>query len=526
MPQGYLAIVLHAHLPFVRHPEYKEFLEEDWFYQAITETYIPLIHMFEGLMRDGVPFKMTMSLTPTLLSMMDDPLLQERDLRHLDRSVHLAEQEIERTRGDDRFHHLAHHYHKRFTEARSTFRDRYHQNLVAAFRNVMEAGHLEIVTCGATHGFLPLMMTQPNAVRAQVQVAVRTHERLLGRKPRGIWLPECGYAPGVEQFLEEVGIKFFFTDAHGVLNATPRPKYGHYAPVVCPNGVAVFARDLETSKQVWSANEGYPGDVDYRDFYRDVGFDLDYDYVRPYIASTGDRKMTGFKYYRITGKTDHKEPYNPEWAMEKAAQHAGNFMFNREKQIEHLRGVLGREPLVVSMYDAELFGHWWDEGPRWLEYVIRKSAYDQQVFQLTTPWEHLERFPTCQAVTPSPSSWGYKGHNEYWLNDRTHWIYPHLLSAAEQMTELAQRFPNADGLFRRALNQCARELLLAQSSDWAFIIKADTMVDYAVKRTKTHLDRFFRLRHGLMDNFVDEEDLQEIESKDTLFPDIDYSVYA
>ncbi len=526
MPQGYLAFVLHAHLPYVRHPEYEEFLEEDWFYQAITETYIPLIHMFEGLMRDQVPFRLTMSLTPTLLSMMEDSLLQSRYIRHLDRSLELAEKEVHRTRGDDNFHPLALHYQKRFQEARTTFCDRYQSNLISAFRNVMEAGHLEIVTCGATHGFLPLMETQPNAIRAQIEVAARTHERLLGRRPRGIWLPECGYVPGIEHFLKEAGIEFFFLDSHGVLNATPRPKYGHYAPVTCPNNVAVFARDPETSKQVWSANEGYPGDVNYRDFYRDVGFDLDYEHVRPYIASTGDRKMTGFKYFRITGNGDHKEPYKPEWAMEKAAEHAGNFMFNREKQIEHLRGAIGREPLVLSMYDAELFGHWWDEGPKWLDFVIRKSAYDQNVFELTTPLEYLQRFPGCQKVTPSASSWGYKGFNEYWLNDKTHWIYPHLLAAAGMMNQLARDFSGAEGLTLRALNQAARELLLAQSSDWAFIIKADTMVDYAVKRTKTHLDRFLTLYHGLIQNDLEEEDLAAMESQDNLFPDIDYKIYS
>ncbi|MFQ5483168.1 MAG: glycoside hydrolase family 57 protein, partial [Nitrospinaceae bacterium] len=389
MVQGYLSLVLHAHLPFVRHPEFEEFLEEDWFYQAVTETYIPLIHVFEGLQRDHVPFAVTMSLTPTLLSMLADPLLQERYLRHLDRSLEFAEKELHRTRHDPAFHPLAEMYHRRFAEARTTFRDRYDSNLITAFRQLADAGCLDILTCAATHGFLPFMEANPEALRAQIQVAVRTHTRLLGRSPYGIWLPECAYTPGLERYLEEAGLRFFFLDTHGVLHASPRPKYGVYAPVQCPNGVAAFARDPETSTQVWSANEGYPGDAVYRDFYRDAGFDLPYDYVRPYIASTGDRKMTGFKYYRITGDTDQKEPYQPEWARNKTAEHAANFMFNRERQVEHLRGAMGREPLIVSMYDAELFGHWWAEGPWWLDQLIRKSAYDQQVYQLTTPRQFL-----------------------------------------------------------------------------------------------------------------------------------------
>lgn len=526
MPEGYLALVLHAHLPYVRHPEHAQFLEEDWLFQAITETYIPLIHRFEKLLHDQVPFRITMSLTPPLLSMFEDELLQSRYVSFLDRSLELADLEVHRTKNDPAFHTLAKMYREHLKNARHTYCDRYHRRLHDAFRGIADTGSLEIVTCGATHGFFPLMQNEPNAIRAQVQVAVATHRRLLGRDPKGIWLPECGYTPGVESYLKEAGIRFFFMDTHGVLNAGPRPRFGQYAPVSCANGVAAFARDAETSKQVWSSNEGYPGDVWYRDFYRDAGFDLDYDYVKPFIASTGDRKMTGFKYHRITGKTDHKEAYQPDQAKERAAEHAANFMFNREQQIKHLKGTLEREPLVVSMYDAELFGHWWWEGPMWLDFLIRKTAYDQNVFELTTPLEYLERFPVCQQVQPSASSWGYKGYNEYWLNPSNDWVYRHLNEAASRMVELARQFSHAEGLTRRALNQAARELLLAQSSDWAFIMTAGTMVEYAIKRTKDHVHRFNTLYEQLQAGHIDETFLSQIESRDNAFPDIDYRVYA
>ncbi|MBI4389352.1 MAG: DUF1957 domain-containing protein [Nitrospinae bacterium] len=526
MPQGYVAIVLHTHLPFVRHPEHDEFLEEDWLFEAITETYIPLINIFEGLTRDEVPFAITLTMSPPLLSMLSDPLLQYRYRRFLDRSIELSYKEIERTRWQPEFNRLALMYHWKLNQAREIFVNHYHNNLVSAFRKFQDSGHLEIVTCAATHGFLPLMSVNPNAVRAQIQVAAQTHEKFLGRKPRGIWLPECGYEPGIEKFLEEAGIRFFITDTHGVLHATPRPKYGVYEPIYCDNGVAAFGRDVESSKQVWSAQEGYPGDFDYRDFYRDVGFDLEYDYIRPYIASTGERKMTGFKYYRITGKSDHKEPYSPDNAMRKAASHAGNFMFNREKQIEYLRGVIGKEPLVVAPYDTELFGHWWYEGPEWLNFYIRKTAYDQNVYELTTPSRFLQKYSTHQVATPSASSWGYKGYNEYWLCGANDWVYRHLHKGSERMVELARKFVHANGLTERALNQAARELLLAQSSDWAFIMTTGTMVDYAVKRTKNHLHRFHRLYDDINNQTVNPEWLTQIEGKDNIFPNLDFRVYC
>ena len=483
--------------------------------------------MFERLTNDAVDFRLTMSLSPTLLAMLADPLLQYRLLRHLNRLIELAGREVDRTRWQPAFHELALMYHYRLTRVRQIFVEQYHHNLIEAFRRFQDLGNLELITCGATHGYLPLMAVNVNAVRAQIATAVRHHERYLGRRPDGIWLPECGYETGIDEVLKEFDIRFFFTDAHGVLHASPRPKYGVFAPIFCPSGVAAFARDLESSKQVWSAREGYPGDYDYRDFYRDVGFDLELDYVRPYIHHLGIRKMTGIKYYRITGKTDHKEPYVPAVAREKAASHAGNFMFNREKQAEHLHGFMGRKPIIVAPYDAELFGHWWYEGPDWLEFLFRKIHFDQDSISLITPMDYLKRHRRNQVSTPSMSSWGYKGYSEVWLEGSNDWIYPHLHRAGNRMVELARDNSGpVNGLSQRALNQAARELMLAQSSDWAFIMKGGTVVEYAVKRTKTHLLRFLKLYRQIKCNRIDEPFLADIEGKDNLFPDIDYRSYA
>src|SRR3954447_2126401 len=304
MPLGYLCLVLHAHLPYVRHPEYDDFLEEDWLYEAITETYIPLLEMMDGLERDGVDWRLTMSVTPTLAGMLADPLLQYRYVRHIDNLISLAHKETERTRWQPEFHALAQMYQERFCRARDVFVKQYHNNLLHGFRRFFDSGKLEIITCGATHGFLPLMLNR-NAMRVQVEQGAREFERHFGRRPKGIWLGECGYTPGVDELLRESGIQYFFVDTHAVLFSDPRPRFGVYAPVLCPNsGVAVLARDTESSKQVWSAVEGYPGDQWYREFYRDIGFDLDYDYLKPHLHQMGIRSNLGVKYYRITGDVD------------------------------------------------------------------------------------------------------------------------------------------------------------------------------------------------------------------------------
>jgi 1,4-alpha-glucan branching enzyme len=525
MNKGYFSIVLHGHLPFVRHPEHEDFLEEDWLYEAITETYIPLINAFERMRQDKVYFRLTMTLSPTLISMLADHLLQERYLRHINRLIELAHKEVERTRWQPEFNTLAHMYLARFYEARNTF-ERYGRNLVMAFKSFQDEGSLEIITCGATHGFFPLMDVVKPSVRAQVRVAAAHYEKTFGRKPRGIWLPECGFNPGDDEILKESGIRFFFTDAHGILHGTPRPKYGVFAPVYCKSGVAAFGRDLESSKQVWSSIEGYPGDYAYREFYRDIGFDLDFDYIRPYIHPDGIRINTGIKYYRISG-TDHKQPYNPHAAQEKAAEHAGNFLFNREKQVEYLHEFMQKKPIIISPYDAELFGHWWYEGPMWLEFLFRKMHFDQDAIRAITPMEYLQECPRNQVVTPSFSSWGWKGYSEMWLQGTNDWVYRHLHAASERMSTLAKRYANngIDNLTRRALNQALRELLLAQSSDWGFILGTGTHTEYAVRRTKDHLLRFTNLYEQINAGAVDERWLGEIESKDNIFPEIDFKAH-
>ena len=240
MTKGYLALVLHAHLPFIRHPEHDTFLEENWFFEAVTETYIPLVKVFDGLTRDNVDFRLTLSLSPTLISMLRDELLISRYLRHLDKLITLSELEIERTRSDRVVNELAWMYHTRFKEAREIF-SRYNNDLVGAFKKFQDLGKLEIITCTATHGFLPFMDLYKPAVKAQVKIAVQQHEKVFGRLPHGMWLPECAYHLGLDEILKHYGIEYFFVETHGVLYGNPRPRYGVYSPYLCNSGVAVSA---------------------------------------------------------------------------------------------------------------------------------------------------------------------------------------------------------------------------------------------------------------------------------------------
>ena len=521
---GYFAMVLHAHLPFVRHPEHPKFLEENWLFEAITETYIPLIEVMEGWLADGMETRLTLSLTPTLCSMLLDPLLGERYSKYLAGLIELAEKETHRTYWEKPLHPLAKMYLDRFRRVRWTW-EKFEGNLVAAFRKFQDLGRIEIITCAATHALLPLLESHPQSIRAQVLVARDHYRSCFGTHPRGIWLPECAYVAGVEEVLKEANIRWFVTETHGVLYARPQPRYGTYAPIFTGNGVAAFGRDFESARQVWSRNEGYPGDLRYRDFYRDIAYDLDLDYLAPYLAAPPQRSFTGIKYYRITGSGD-KEVYNPDAAREAAAGHAQHFLDARVEQIRRAAAAMDRPPFVLSPYDAELFGHWWYEGPQFLDFFFRKAIYDQSTVELTTPVEYLRDNPTHQIARPSSSSWGEEGYWKVWLNETNAWIYPHLDVAQQRMTKLARQYPIADPLQKRALQQAGRELLLAQASDWPFIMRTGTSPDYAKNRVKDHLLRFIALHEQLTSTSVDQPWLTALERTDNIFPEVDYRYWA
>ncbi len=528
--KGFVCLTLHAHLPFTRHPEHEFFLEEQWFYEAMIETYIPLLVNMANWEKDALYWRLTMSLTPPLVQMMRDELLKSRFDLHLQKMQELLEKELKRTRGRPEFHDTALYYKDRIQECRTVWEEWDH-DLIAGFRHFQSLGKLEIITCGATHGFLPYLAEVPSSVRGQIEIACRAHEEALGVRPRGIWLPECAYLAENDPMLLEAGLEYCFNDTHGVLHSNPRPTRGVYAPLQSQAGLQVFARDLESSRQVWSKEIGYPGDPSYREFYRDIGYDLAMEYIRPYIHEGLEIRInTGIKYHAVTGDVDlsEKDLYDPYKAMEKAAAHGADFVKNRRAQIAWLNQHMDRPPMVVSPYDAELFGHWWYEGPLFVDHVMRELNKDLDKAAPSHPGEYLDRFPESQEAELSFSTWGAQGYGEVWLNTTNDWVYRHLHAGALVMQKFATQYKETEEAWRRrVLNQMGRELLLAQASDWAFIMNAQTAVEYAIKRTRVHLHRLHKMADWLKSGTLDEELLSEYEAKDNCFQTaMDFTVFA
>ena len=499
MPRGYLALVLHAHLPFVRHPEHAEFLEERWLFEAVSDCYLPLLGVFEKLADDGVPFRATLSISPTLAAMLDDDLLRRRCHDFL-------KERQAKSQGAAPF--LAEHSDHALREF-----ERRGGDIVGGFSSLQQRGCLEIITTAATHGFLPLQKSHAPTVRAQIRVALDEHVRRFHAKPCGFWLPECGFYPGLQHELAAAGVGYFIVDAHGFLNAQPPAPHGVFAPVACP-GVAVFARDPDSAREVWGPG-GFPGAAAYRDFH----------------ATDGN----GFKSFAVTGAADEKKGYDPKLAARLALHHAHQFVQSRIAQAEFQAAHLANPPVIVAAYDAELFGHWWHEGPQFLEHVLRIAASHGKEIETITPSDYIARHPPAFAAVPGASSWGQHGFNDYWLNATNHWIYPELRRAALRFAEVCTMHggglwekprapaPNGGGgpLLRRAHQQAGRSLLLAQASDWPFMMKRGASASYAGKRLSDQLARVHHLCDAIEQGTVSERRLLALEQMDNLFPHLD-----
>jgi 1,4-alpha-glucan branching enzyme len=513
--KGYLAIVLHAHLPFVRHPEHPRAMEERWLFEALAECYLPLLGAFDRLHRAGVPFAITMSLTPPLAAMLRDDLLRDRFHQYLERIERLAERETARLQDDERFRPIAQFYVEHLLEVRRTW-DRIRGDVVSALVGHADAHEIELISCSATHAYLPGLLTTRRALRAQLRLGMRAFQHLTGRTPQGIWLPECAYAPEFDAEIAHAGFRYTILDSHGLTFARPRPPFGVNAPIGSSGGVAFFGRDPESSKQVWSRQEGYPGDVYYRDFYRDVGFDLPTEYLGDEVGPFGARTMTGLKYHRITGPTDDKAPYQPGVALERAAIHAGNFLQKRIAQVHACADDLPAPPIVVAPYDAELFGHWWFEGPSFLESFFRQLHKARLAGEVTLEAATLAGYLASHSVmvraTPAASSWGAGGYGEVWIGPESSKVWRHVHHAGRYVAWILDRHRTADGERGRAVDQMIRELLLLQSSDWGFIISNRTVAPYAWARIRAHVHRLRHLGYMIQKPVLDEGDLAFLDS--------------
>jgi len=559
-PSGFLTLTLHAHLPYVvNHGTWPHGME--WLLEAAAETYLPLLRVLGNLERDGIALHCNLNLSPILLEQLAHPVFLAEFPRYVERKINAAREDeafFEST-GEYHFAETARFWQRFFTETLNQF-NYLNGDIISSFRHFNDLGLIEIITCGATHGYMPLLGTD-ESLRAQVRTAVQTHRRHIGKLPRGIWAPECGYRPaglwsyptpnpdgspiapafhriGVEQALSESDLEYFFVDTHLVedsapvhspyatrtpakpqLEPTTRRLYQPYfvgSPTAHHGATSVFPRDPRTGLQVWSGDTGYPGDSNYLDFHK-------------------KRWPGGHRYWRVTGSgvdMHDKQPYDPHQAAARVNDHAAHFVsLVREALQPCLNDTV--PPILCSPFDAELFGHWWFEGPLWLEAVARHLHADPNL-QLISCSNYLDNYPRAGFIAMHEGSWGAEGNNQVWLNSETSWTYTHLYPAELYTRELCTSGKwQGSELGTRIVKQLCRELLLLESSDWQFLITTGAARDYAELRFTTHNDQFNELKYLYQtlesQNSLSPEQhdrLAAIELRDSIFADIDPTFWA
>ena len=517
-------LVLHAHLPYVRHLEYPKFLEENWLFESLNESYIPILRVLKELSDENVPYRISMCFSSTLLTMLSDEPLQERFVDYMNLRIELGEKEVKRTESEDtECHDMAMHYLAECQKNLEVY-ESYDRNIISGFKRLSDNGNIELIASAATHAYLPLYKDYPTAIEAQVVMGLKTHQRIFGEKAKGFWLPECGYYPGLDEVLARNGVEWCQLASQSVITSQDKSLYGGYRPVILPSGLNAFPRDWNITNLVWSSSSGYPCDSDYREFYRDIGYYLPIDYVKPYIHEPDVRVFTGYKYYAITGKKDEKNFYSMEKAQKKVKLHVDNFLYHMRRKGIMLNTIGITDPVYNLCFDAELFGHRWYEGIDFLKLLLTK-AQEGHDFQLSTPSAVLRENGVSESLRVNETSWGYAGGSDTWLDGANCWIYRHIFKAIERMEELTHRFPEQGSLKGRFLNQASREVMLAMASDWPCIMHDNTSVSYAKKRLENHLGSFNVVYSSMCKNTVNTEWLIMSEKRNDIFPDIDYNLF-
>ncbi|MDR3689417.1 MAG: DUF1957 domain-containing protein [Fimbriimonas sp.] len=548
MPLGRFLLCLHTHMPYVLDQG------QDWLNEAAAESYLPILEVLDRLSMEQIRPCWTIGFTPILLEQLESPSFHDGFEAYCLAKIDSAVDDRDRfeREGDVWLAGLAYRWKCSYERVLDRFRSRWNRSIVGGFKHFQEIGAIEILGGAATHGYLPLLGTDESC-EAQIWVGVQTYRKRFGVEPRGFWIPECGYRPSCDwsspveagskpwrrrstgQLLAPAGLTYFFVDSSLVCGSEPSGSSGRrFAPLAglsrdgeyhtaignayesyrVDGGLAVFVRDPETAAKVWSAEIGYPGDPNYLEFHK-----------RQYPGQ--------LRYWRVSETRDdiaRKLPYDPFAAFERIGAHAADLLTTVRQTLTRYRDMTGKDGAVVAMYDTELFGHWWSEGPQFLLEFARLMHRDREVVPVTGS-ESLRAVPPTVDIALPEGSWGEGGRHDVWLNDSNRWVWESLYPAERRLGRMATEFAASHA--RAIVALAARELILAESSDWPFLIASATSADYAERRFRDHLDRFNRiadLAERANDGSIppDEIDriIQEFRRQDGVFDDLDCRYWA
>ena len=458
---GMFALVLHSHLPWLAHHG-RWPVGEEWLYQSWAATYLPVTDVLRRLAAEGRTRMLTLGITPVLAAQLDDPHCLA-GMHHWLGNWQLRAHEAAGMR-EESYRALGAREHRAASAALEDFETRWRHGGSPVIRELIDTDAIELLGGPLAHPFQPLLDPRLRAFSLSEGLA-DAHARW-NHRPRGIWGPECGYTPGMENGYAAVGVEHFMVDGPALRGDTSLGRTVRDSDVVC------FGRDLQVSYRVWSPKSGYPGHAAYRDFHT-------------YCHDTG------LKPSRVTGRTvpsHEKAPYDPELASRTVDRHVADFVETVRRRLRSESERIGRDALVVAAFDTELFGHWWFEGPIFLERLLR--ALPEAGIEVGTLADAHDRGYVGDPVDLENSSWGSGKDWRVWagdpvadlvrLNDEV------VRTTLDSIDKAREQRGVSVALRNRVHDQMLREALLTVSSDWAFMVSKDTAAAYARDRAHKH----------------------------------------
>ncbi len=535
-----LVLLISDSQEYIRHTgddEKKYGAEINRLFESISGVYIPLLNMFSSLERDTIPFRIALVLPPVCCTLLADPVVQKQYISWLDRRIDLGKKELLRCNGNGKLSAAVKFCLEKAQEDKIDFTTVYGQNLIKKFSEYEKKGYVELLaTCG-TNIFLPHYADMEEVLNAQVETGLYAHRTFFGGAPNGFWLPELGYAPGIEKVLHAYGVNYTVLDARGFLFSETEPEKGIFAPARCENSVAVFARDNETDGEVFGA-KGYASNTVYCDVNRDVGFELPLEKLGPYIEKGSARYASGYRYWkkqlngtdeddaRFADPSTDENIYDAEAAVKQCSVDASEFIKGKIGKLMKAERLLSDSEAVtlVCTFSAEKFTQNWLEGISWIEQIFRNGVNQPVSFALFS--DLLTDRYKMQRVKPYYSANSGAGYGEELLSSRNSWMMRYVRKASSRMIDLAERFPDDTGLKARLLNLGARELLMAQSSGWAKMIENGISPEYAAERFRESVLAFTAVFDSLGSNTVSTEWLTKLEAAHPIFPWINYRIFS